>query len=298
MSEKNLSIGTVARLTNLSTHVIRAWERRYDLRLAQRDKSGRRTYSLSDVEHLRLLKNAVNEGVKISDAVTLSVHQLTRLLNSQNNRSASNASWIVYGPRLIHGLFNLKPTVSYQVADSLTDIQQCIAKCNEKVNVWIQLDDLNDSIEQFIYDLLLKYDDSLQLTLFSVSNHLKAVERLSSAELELIIKPISNELITKQIDKLNSKQRKAKHDNQMSITIDQLASLKTSLYCDCPKHVAELYRQAKAFAIYNKNCEKLSPKDIAIHHFVAEQLSIIEESLITIAEKMERLGDLDIEKTV
>ena len=40
-SEVLVSIGTAARLAGVSTHVLRAWERRYDLKLSKRDERGR-----------------------------------------------------------------------------------------------------------------------------------------------------------------------------------------------------------------------------------------------------------------
>ena len=49
-------IGAVARLTGLSDHTIRVWERRYGAVVAARSASGRRVYVAEDVEKLRLLK--------------------------------------------------------------------------------------------------------------------------------------------------------------------------------------------------------------------------------------------------
>ena len=59
-------IGTVARLTGLTTHNIRAWENRYAAIEAERDASGRRRYTPEQVERLAKLKQLVDLGERIS----------------------------------------------------------------------------------------------------------------------------------------------------------------------------------------------------------------------------------------
>ena len=44
-------IGAVARLTGLSDHTIRAWERRYGAVVARRAANGRRVYTEGDIAH-------------------------------------------------------------------------------------------------------------------------------------------------------------------------------------------------------------------------------------------------------
>ena len=58
-------IGTVARLTGLTTHTIRAWEKRHGAVSAARDTSGRRRYAPADVERLTKLKQLVDLGERI-----------------------------------------------------------------------------------------------------------------------------------------------------------------------------------------------------------------------------------------
>ncbi|MEO0578615.1 MAG: MerR family transcriptional regulator, partial [Pseudomonadota bacterium] len=59
------SIGAVARLTGISTHALRIWERRYGTVVARRTETGRRIYSRRDVEKLSLLKLLVDHGFSI-----------------------------------------------------------------------------------------------------------------------------------------------------------------------------------------------------------------------------------------
>jgi DNA-binding transcriptional MerR regulator/methylmalonyl-CoA mutase cobalamin-binding subunit len=59
-------IGFVACQTGLSAHVIRAWEKRYGVVKPGRTSTGRRLYSASDIQHLRILKQATGIGHRIA----------------------------------------------------------------------------------------------------------------------------------------------------------------------------------------------------------------------------------------
>ena len=63
--EHEYGIGAVAKLTGLTDHAIRVWERRYGAVVARRASNGRRVYGPADVEKLRLLKSLTDRGVSI-----------------------------------------------------------------------------------------------------------------------------------------------------------------------------------------------------------------------------------------
>jgi len=66
----------VARLTGLTVHTIRAWEKRYNVVSPGRTETRRRLYSRDDIRKLTLLKNLVDEGNPISLIAGLSADQL------------------------------------------------------------------------------------------------------------------------------------------------------------------------------------------------------------------------------
>ncbi len=77
--EARFRIGAVARLTGLSTHVIRIWERRYGALAPSRSGGGARLYSSEDIERLRLLKRAIDHGHAIGQVAELAHAALARL---------------------------------------------------------------------------------------------------------------------------------------------------------------------------------------------------------------------------
>jgi DNA-binding transcriptional MerR regulator len=79
-NEPTYSLGAVARLTGLSPHVLRAWERRYGAVVPLRTPGGTRRYRESDVARLRKLRAAVSAGHAISEVAKLSEEEIERRL--------------------------------------------------------------------------------------------------------------------------------------------------------------------------------------------------------------------------
>lgn len=80
--ETTYSMGAVSRLTGLSPHVLRAWERRYEAVRPVRTAGGTRRYREADVARLHLLRAAVEAGHPIGEIVNLSDRELKRRASS------------------------------------------------------------------------------------------------------------------------------------------------------------------------------------------------------------------------
>jgi len=72
-------IGFVSLHTGLSTHVIRAWERRYHAVAPQRSANGRRLFTQSDIDRLVLLRRVIQNGHSISHIAGLDRAELVEL---------------------------------------------------------------------------------------------------------------------------------------------------------------------------------------------------------------------------
>lgn len=81
-------IQVVSRRTGLTSDVIRAWERRYQVIEPQRASNGRRLYTDLDVEKLTLLKRATHAGRRISDITHLSTEELYALVETDDKAAA------------------------------------------------------------------------------------------------------------------------------------------------------------------------------------------------------------------
>jgi DNA-binding transcriptional MerR regulator/methylmalonyl-CoA mutase cobalamin-binding subunit len=81
-------IGAVARLTGISTHALRVWERRYGSVKPGRSEGGDRLYTDGDVHRLRVIKRLLELGHGIGDVAALSLEELEKLLSLHDESKA------------------------------------------------------------------------------------------------------------------------------------------------------------------------------------------------------------------
>ena len=84
-----------ARLTGLSPELIRAWERRYGVVAPLRTPGGTRRYRATDLERLRLVKAAVDEGHRIGQVARLDSAELERRAAASPTPSAGRLGEIL-----------------------------------------------------------------------------------------------------------------------------------------------------------------------------------------------------------
>ncbi len=79
MSANVFNIAAVERDTGLSKDVLRVWERRYGCPMPVRDQNGDRSYSLQQVEHLRLVKRLMDAGHRPGKLLGMPKDELARM---------------------------------------------------------------------------------------------------------------------------------------------------------------------------------------------------------------------------
>lgn len=77
--EAKYRVGMVSRMTGLSTHTLRMWEKRYAAVVPKRTPAGGRLYTDRDVERLRLLHKLVDAGHSIGGIAKLPDGDLRRM---------------------------------------------------------------------------------------------------------------------------------------------------------------------------------------------------------------------------
>ena len=101
-------IKVVSQMTGLSVHVIRAWEKRYNVVEPDRTDTNRRLYSEEDIEKLKLLNDAVHHGHNIGGIANLSVMELKNILSGDfADLSHTNTdSVIINSGKDVQGILN------------------------------------------------------------------------------------------------------------------------------------------------------------------------------------------------
>jgi len=87
-------IKAVSNLTGLSIHVIRAWEKRYNVVIPKRTETNRRLYTIDDVKKLKLLSLASSKGYSIGTISNLSVIELENIIETNEIDKSGNTSII------------------------------------------------------------------------------------------------------------------------------------------------------------------------------------------------------------
>ena len=98
-------IKVVSNITGLSIHVIRAWEKRYNVVVPERTDTNRRVYSNSDVEKLKLLSQASEKGYAIGSLASLNIDDLRKIVGEGEADINENEKNLVHSPDL-HSIEN------------------------------------------------------------------------------------------------------------------------------------------------------------------------------------------------
>lgn len=85
-------IKVVSDLTGLSIHVIRAWEKRYNVVVPERTDTNRRLYSHSDIEKLKLISNASDKGYAIGSLAPLNIEELRNIIIGEKTNEIDSTS--------------------------------------------------------------------------------------------------------------------------------------------------------------------------------------------------------------
>jgi DNA-binding transcriptional MerR regulator len=85
MDKYNIQI--VSQITGISAHTLRAWEKRYQIIEPDRNDTGRRLYSQSEIEKLQVIKSLIEAGQTIGVLAKLDHVARLKLLQSQKNQS-------------------------------------------------------------------------------------------------------------------------------------------------------------------------------------------------------------------
>lgn len=307
-------IGAVAKLTGLTDHTIRVWERRYGAVVAERSASGRRIYSSADAEKLGLLKTLTDEGFAISQIAGQSVDELRSLARelaaSAPAAAPSRIRAAVLGEFLSRQLPAGDDTAAVEILVSDANRDRLVADLRrEPVDVLVfetailtpeTLDDVRDLMEQ---------GGTRRAVVIYGFGRRQDVERLRDAALVVMRSPVSSDDVRAAIAQTFVKRRAddaaaarsdvAPDGDAWAVEGDvaprrfsqqQLATLaatSTAVDCECPQHLAQLVRDLSAFEIYSDQCANRNDDDEALHrylhHTTAKARALIETALHEVA---------------
>jgi len=299
-----LSIGTVAKLTGISVHTLRAWEKRYQVVDIVRSQTGRRLYAQEDVQRLRLLRKLTNLGHSISNIANLDNPQLDQMLDLQdepsfNTRSSAQALEVC--------LFNEKGVESFSLPSPIKD----------KVNITLETSDVSKmraATEKkphiavvMIFTTLQKHhlkllramnetDDSKRIFVVFTFAQRDFIEELNTIGIQMIRGPISYHQLFERVFELMRPEQVAAQGASVSIAmaeapphlfsrrqLEKVAMVNTAVECECPYHIGALIRSLTQFEGYAQQCLTSKGAEAQIHNelykHTAQARAIMERAL-------------------
>lgn len=311
-NEPQYGIGAVARMTGLTDHTIRVWERRYGAVVAERATNGRRRYSDADVEKLGLLKRLTDEGVAISQVASLPSEELRSrtqtIRNAHEPELPARVDIAVLGDflpmQLMEQALELDP-VRLAISDSSKE--RFVADLGRhRADVVVFESNVLDSDTLATLQTFMRDCQAVAGVILYKFGASRDTERARDLGIHLLRAPADIESIRSAVLRAatSSPRDHRKTGPQPAeqtyagldagsaeiplrlFTATQLARLSkvsTDIDCECPSQLAALVNELTAFEVYSANCANRSEDDEKLHRYLharsAEARAIIEEAL-------------------
>ncbi len=313
--EHHYGIGAVAKLTGLTDHTIRVWERRYGAVVTQRAPNGHRVYSAADVEKLGFLKRLTDQGLSIGQIADSSIEQLRAQIQSVGTISSAaipeHIRVAVLGDYLPSQLLAHEHDISpldVRVADSNRDRFAADLRCQAADVVVLESPILDPEASTQVVDYMKECGAKRGVIIYSFGRG-RDIELARNSGLVVLRAPVDVEQIHAAVmrsytqpigGKARPKSRPRTGPNEWSFSapvaprlfnqqqLANLANTSSAIDCECPRHLAQLVGDLSAFEIYSANCANRDDDDAALHRYLhqttAQARALIEVALEKVAD--------------
>ena len=310
-------IGAVAKLTGLTDHTIRVWERRYGAVVAQRASNGRRVYDPADVEKLGLLKRLTDQGLSIGQIAGDTIDEL--------RERAQNLTEFVSAPVPEHiGVAILGDFLPSQFAAHELDVAPVDVRVADNNHDRFMADLTRQQIDVIVLespvldgkvsDRLLEYMDNAGaargVIVYSFGR-VRDIDVARDSRIVVLRSPVNVDEVRAAVMRAYTPSAPARRKdvptpdtsaiewdfagpiaprrfNNLQLT--NLAQASTAIDCECPHHLAQLVGDLTAFEVYSANCANRDEEDAALHRYL-HQTTAQARALIEVA--LERVADAE-----
>ena len=279
-------IGTVARLTGLKPDTLRVWERRYGLGASHKTATGRRQYTQADLEHLQLVAALVNSGSRIGEIASNERKTLEMLLRGRGK--GGRGALPPPKPRVVF--------IGNQLCEWLDEHQGCLAgvdallvrlplnqitsrECDEigkADSLVVECANLTGAQTRQLGDLIKTLDAQKALVTYQFASErwLQVLEQQDISATTFPPDPayLAFELVRSVADKTTSlgdtnlgELVTAKPRQFNDLQLSAARQLKSTLDCECPRHIADLIRSLAHFEEYSSHCSVENWNDAAVY---------------------------------
>ncbi|MEN9894037.1 MAG: hypothetical protein RLY78_4332 [Pseudomonadota bacterium] len=311
--------GAVARLLNMPVSTLRIWERRYRVSAPPQSPSGHRLYAPADVERLLLLRELVDQGHAIGSVAHL---EMPALLALSETRARLQPATAHAAPRLRTALLGLglgrrlagRPLLrvvhwadlasaqtQLEIAEAASaDPQAADAPAVPQAALLIaEMPTLQPDSAQRLVRVMRSIGARRGIVLYAFGTE-AAADVLRAAGCQLRRTPLPDAELAALIDdssRLLAAPMPVEPPAPLAEvpprlfddeTLSALATLSSTVACECPRHLSELVRLLGHFETYSSECSHSSPQDAALHAHL-QQVSgsaraMLEAALLRVAE--------------
>lgn len=273
-----LRSGTAARLAGLSAATLRVWEHRYGVVSPPKSASGQRTYSMDDVQRLRVIKRLTLEGHAIGMLANLADDALARLSSGERSSPAADPRVVVVGATLAQKLAGrMRPSPALVFAD-LIEAERDMARCGAADVLVIQLASLHAPLIERVLALRSALPARLVVVVYSFGTE-TAAQALRATGVTVRREPVSgNELAKlivapKPLPAAPASSVRASPRRYSDSELVALAETPSRVACECPRHLAEIVTLLVGFERYSAECVSGDEKDAQLHRHLQEVAS-------------------------
>jgi len=305
VDEAGYRIGAVCRLTGISQHVLRVWEKRYGVVEPLRSETDRRLYRESDINRLSLLKALVDRGQAIGSIADLDNDALEQRLQQAEGvlkpgAASEKPTLVLFGESLVASREDCAMSETFSLAGHYENLSQYSAgkplkRLDVAVVEWpsLQVDSVVE-ITQYANrlnarHLILVYDYAPRAALRRLSNERITALRspLDIAALEAVIAWRFG-LVTRQADSSDPAMGVLPSRQFNDRELAYLATQSQAIDCECPLHLAQLISRLVRFEAYSAECESRNAEDAALHSYLhnttSRARSLMERALKRVVE--------------
>ncbi|MBP82997.1 MAG: hypothetical protein CMO61_04015 [Verrucomicrobiales bacterium] len=294
ITEQYYEISAVARMSGLSPHVLRVWERRYSVVEPRRSDNQRRQYSQTDVDRLVLLKRLVDNGHAIGSVANLTMDQLSDRIEKLSETSPTDGSVGSNSTNTVQRIGLIGTSIRQSVRE-LADGDGLLRIVGE----FEDLDELQASVQAGSIEVIFYEKDTLFMedlpiiqrsieTIGAVRAFViyrfaegQVLESTPNSGITALRAPIETAGIQMALGTLGEPVSSG-DIREISFHVDEsipprmfspedlmrFSKISPALQCECPRHLATILRSLVAFEEYSSKCESKNTKDAELHGFL------------------------------
>jgi MerR family transcriptional regulator, light-induced transcriptional regulator len=305
--------GAAARLAGIPVETLRVWERRYAVVSPQLSPRGQRLYSAAEVRRLCLIKQLVDAGNPIGVIATQPLEALLAVRNQLGTlptlpaivaQDARPVRLVVIGPALAGRAFEqVVADAGVEIVGHHMNIKDAAydQRDVQADAALIELSTLNDASVESVERaqrscgaerviVLYRFAPTTIIRQLRKAGHEVARAPADASEIAalcgaLLLRPLAAQTAAEPAASAGQTPPAPRFDER---ALAELAAASTTVYCECPRHLADLVLSLGSFERYSAECANRGPADAAMHRDLERTAgyarALLEEALIRVAQ--------------